>query len=57
MRTSRGSFWGDAPAVEHPFERDFEVLDCGVGVDEDDELVSGEEGEEDVGFYPGIVEA
>lgn len=48
---------GDAPAVEHPFKGDFEVLDGGVGIDEDDEFVRVEEFEEDVGFDPGVVEA
>lgn len=33
----------DAPAVEEPFDGELEVLDCGVGVDEDDELVGFEE--------------
>jgi hypothetical protein len=52
-----GGVGGNAPAVEEPFEGEFEVLDCGVGVDEDDELVRFEEFEEDVWLDPCVVEA
>lgn len=50
-----GGLGRDAPAVEEPFEGDFEVLDGCVCVDEDDEFVRVQEVEEGVGFYPRVV--
>lgn len=47
----------DAPAVEQPFDGQFEVLDGGVGVDEDDEAVVLEKLGEDVRLDPGVVVA
>ena len=49
--------WGDAPAVEEQFDGKLEVLDCRVGVDEDDEAVRLEEFGEDVRLYPCVVVA
>jgi hypothetical protein len=45
----------DVPAVEEPFEGEAEVADGGVGVEEDDEFVVGEEVCDGVNFGPGGV--
>ena len=52
-----GGLWFDAPAVEEPFDRELEVLDGRVGVNEDDELVGFEELGENVRLHPGVVVA
>jgi len=49
------SSWCNTPAIEEPFDRYFEMLDCCVGVDEDDESVALEELVENVWFYPCVV--
>lgn len=51
-----GGLGRHAPAVEEPFDGYFEVLDCGVAVDEDDEAVGVEELKDGVRLDPCSVE-
>ena len=47
----------NVPVVEEPFEGDFQVCGCDVSVERNDEVVVFEEGGEDMGTDPGVVEA